>query len=256
MTEIEQMSALYAGAERRSPGSDEISRRIARHAVLVPGTKVLDLGCGAGPTARILAREYGCHVTAVDVDDSALDILVENVRRDGVSERIRPVCEDMKILSLDERSFHAVVAEDSVQHMGGPFGETLSRLRSLLVRHGKLILTMRARVARRVPSDVVRFFSERGEVFLYPREILLALERAGLEPMAAEALSEGLVDDHFAFLEGRLSRLPEHDGAAAKIGAEIALFRSPAGRMSVNYVLAVGRRREPGEKPPPARGGE
>jgi len=43
------------------------TRDLAEFAALKPGTRVLDVGSGLGGPARLLASEYGCDVTGVDL---------------------------------------------------------------------------------------------------------------------------------------------------------------------------------------------
>jgi SAM-dependent methyltransferase len=45
----------------------EVSRELANAAGLQPGTRVLDAGCGLGGACRLLAAEFGCDVTGIDI---------------------------------------------------------------------------------------------------------------------------------------------------------------------------------------------
>jgi SAM-dependent methyltransferase len=53
-----------------------------------PGTKVLDLGCGAGTNSLFLARQ-GFHVTGIDLGEGAVRAATERARRAGVAAEFR-----------------------------------------------------------------------------------------------------------------------------------------------------------------------
>ncbi len=51
-------------------GGKPATQRLARHAELLPGTRLLDVGGGLGGPARTLAVEFGCQVTLLDLTES------------------------------------------------------------------------------------------------------------------------------------------------------------------------------------------
>ena len=54
----------------------------------------LDLGCGSGVIAVVLALELECKVTAVDCSQGALQQATLNARRHGVADRLNLLCGD------------------------------------------------------------------------------------------------------------------------------------------------------------------
>ncbi len=54
----------------------------------------LDLGCGSGVIAVVLALELGCTVTTVDCSGAALELAARNARKHGVAARIHFQCGD------------------------------------------------------------------------------------------------------------------------------------------------------------------
>lgn len=60
-----------------------------------PARHILDLGCGSGLLAIAAARAApGAAIDAVDVDPVAVDVAVENARRNGVGSRVRAATGD------------------------------------------------------------------------------------------------------------------------------------------------------------------
>ena len=84
---------------------------------LVPGMRVLDLGCGRAKTSVFLAREFGVEVDAVDlwVDPEAN---AEQVRRFGLEGRVRCHRGDALDLPFEPGAFDAIVCVDSYSYFG------------------------------------------------------------------------------------------------------------------------------------------
>ena len=54
---------------------------------LVPEMHVLDAGCGIGGTARVLAREYGCRVTGIDLTPQFVEVARALTERMDLTEQ-------------------------------------------------------------------------------------------------------------------------------------------------------------------------
>jgi SAM-dependent methyltransferase len=54
-----------------------------------PGTRVLDIGCGIGGTARAIAERYGARVTGVDLTPEYVAAAAELSRTVGLDDRVR-----------------------------------------------------------------------------------------------------------------------------------------------------------------------
>jgi SAM-dependent methyltransferase len=91
-------------------GTESVSAWVARWSHLVaPESRVLDLACGAGRhTLHFLKRN--CHVTGVDIAQSALD-LIANELRQAPSERCRLICADIENQTwpLQDEQFDALI---------------------------------------------------------------------------------------------------------------------------------------------------
>lgn len=84
---------------------------------LVPGMRVLDLGCGRGASSIFLHREFGVQVWATDLWISAS----ENRRRiddAGAGDSVFPVHADARSLPFAGEFFDAIVCIDSYPYFG------------------------------------------------------------------------------------------------------------------------------------------
>lgn len=239
----------YPGDARRAFGPDEATRRFARVAQLEPGSRILVLGCGPGNAALLLARDLGCSVVAADTEDALLAPIRERVRALGLGDRVEARRVEPDRLGFPESEFDAILIQGRVFY---PLVQGLSVLRRLLALRGRLGLTFPVKVGRFTPKPVQEFWEQRlGSPLLLPRELLLAMEAQGYEPESVETLPELELDNLYREVESHLASLPEP--VAAVLRQEIALHREQNGKAAVSYAFIIGRRKEPGEKPPASR---
>ncbi|MET9621629.1 bifunctional class I SAM-dependent methyltransferase/N-acetyltransferase [Streptomyces sp. NPDC006464] len=132
--------ALHHGLPRQGPGSDTTTRRLLALAGPLPARpRVLDLGCGPGRSALLLAAEAGAEVTAVDLHQPFLDELTAAAGARGLGDRVRTLHADMGALSFPDGSFDLIWAESSAYVIG--FDTALASWRRLLAPGGSLVLT-------------------------------------------------------------------------------------------------------------------
>jgi cyclopropane fatty-acyl-phospholipid synthase-like methyltransferase len=78
------------------------------------GSRVVDVGCGYGATARVLAREIGAEVVGFTVSSAQREIALSRARPD---DRVRVLRADWLENNLPAQSFDAAVAIESTEHM-------------------------------------------------------------------------------------------------------------------------------------------
>jgi len=86
----------------------DATRELARLADLKKDMRVLDLGCGVGGPARMLAAEFGCVVTGIDLVEEYCDAAAMVTEQTGLSHSVNFQQGDMTDLAFDDQSFDAV----------------------------------------------------------------------------------------------------------------------------------------------------
>jgi ubiquinone/menaquinone biosynthesis C-methylase UbiE len=93
------------------PGGRGSSDTIFRMAGFQASQSVLDIGCGVGMTAIQIASQFGCRVTAVDIDNRMIEYAKDNIRRTGKADRIALKQGDIQALPFADSTFDAVTIE-------------------------------------------------------------------------------------------------------------------------------------------------
>lgn len=102
--------ALLLG-ESYHPGGLELTRRLARALDLRPGERVLDVACGPGATACLLAGEFGVAVDGVDLGEASLARARAAAAERGLDGLVRFHPGDAEGLPFADGTFDAVVCE-------------------------------------------------------------------------------------------------------------------------------------------------
>lgn len=104
------LTTLLLG-ESHHPGGTQLTRQLAESVLVGPDTRVLDVACGRGTTARLLADEFGAQVTGVDYSD----LIVQNARRAtreaGLEARVEFRAGDAEQLPCEDASVDVVLCE-------------------------------------------------------------------------------------------------------------------------------------------------
>ncbi|MBK7864011.1 MAG: class I SAM-dependent methyltransferase [Archangiaceae bacterium] len=227
-----------------------MARRIALTAHWTNTARVLEL---FGSTAGIsLAKELGCEVTLAESDEQVLKALESRVASAGVSDRVKvSKVPTLSALPFSDQSHDGILV---LGRMLMPLDEAAPRLRKILALRGRLVLTWPVRVGLRPNKGALEFWEKRiGQPLLSPRECLISVEKHGYEPETIETPSEADLDEYYKGVDAALARAPSE--AAKSLKQEVELHRDLGGKTGVTLALLVARRKEPGERPPPARDG-
>ncbi|MCX4806874.1 bifunctional class I SAM-dependent methyltransferase/N-acetyltransferase [Streptomyces sp. NBC_01214] len=211
---------MHHGLPRQAPGSDASTRHLLSLCGPLPERpRVLDLGCGPGRSALLLAAEAGAadtgaEVTAVDLHAPFLDELRTAAAARGLAGRVRTVEADMGALpgeGFEDGSFDLVWAEGSAYLLG--FDTALARWKRLLAPGGTLVLTeCQWSVAQ--PSAGARAFWDPHYALRTTADNLAAAQAAGYRVLGVHELPDSDWAEYYGPLAERVRALSATGGPA------------------------------------------
>jgi ubiquinone/menaquinone biosynthesis C-methylase UbiE len=233
--------ALHAGLPRQGPGSAASTRLLLSLARPFPEPpRVLDLGCGPGSSALVLAEELHAEVTALDIYEPFLEELRASAERRGLSGRVRTEARSMDDLPYPDGSFDLVWSESAAYNLG--MDRALNLWKRLLSPQGVLVITECGWITDS-PCEEAREFWDA----LYPLrstgENVAAATAAGYTVEATYLLpDEDWFVEYYTPLEERARAVDPADTAGVEAARfqlrEIALRRAHAADYGyVGYVL-------------------
>jgi len=92
-------------------GGIKTTRQLIEWCGITPGQYVLDVGCGTGYAACLLAKEYQVDVAVVDITPTVLEEARKRVAREKVSNKVKVIEADAHALPFPSDTFDAVLAE-------------------------------------------------------------------------------------------------------------------------------------------------
>jgi ubiquinone/menaquinone biosynthesis C-methylase UbiE len=93
------------------PGGTELTLSLGTHLGLNKDSRVLDVACGSGVSAIALVKQFGCHVTGVDLSQKNLDRASATAASMDLTDKLKFVHSDAEVLKFDAETFDAVICE-------------------------------------------------------------------------------------------------------------------------------------------------
>jgi len=107
--------------------------------------RVLDAGCGAGHSSRILAKKFprdDITIFGVTISQKQLDLGKKMIKKEGMEKKIKMSLDDFEQLPFEDNFFDAVYFQDSICHGSGSSKEkTIKEVARVLKPGGRIALT-------------------------------------------------------------------------------------------------------------------
>jgi ubiquinone/menaquinone biosynthesis C-methylase UbiE len=83
----------------------QVTKEMADNAGLEKGMEVIDIGCGIGGAARLMAEEYHCHVTGIDITQEYIRTAILLSELTGAGKQTRFLQADALDIPFDDQQF-------------------------------------------------------------------------------------------------------------------------------------------------------
>lgn len=103
-----------SGVETLHPGGFDLSRRIGELINFNSAMHILDVSSGKGIFASFYAKEFGCRVTGIDINQNFVSLSNNRAAKSGVADRVDFRVGDSRNLPFPDNFFDVVVNECAV----------------------------------------------------------------------------------------------------------------------------------------------
>jgi phosphoethanolamine N-methyltransferase len=172
--------------------------------VLKPGVRVLDVGSGIGGAAFHLAKNFGAHVTGIDLAPMMVDIGLERAREWDAPDTVRFLIGDILTAEFPE-PFDVVWSRDALMHLHDK-PTLFKRLHDLLAPGGTLIVTDYARGVGVGSPEFQAYVRSTGYHLVDPASYGKLLEDAGFVDVVVEDATGKFID----IMKREAARLESH----------------------------------------------
>lgn len=246
MDDFSLLIDLHKDAERQGPGSDAMTDKALRLAGLNQQTplEILDIGCGTGASALVLAGNLDAHITAVDFLPDFLEVLETRARETGVADKITTVCCSMDELPFAEGQFDVIWSEGAIYNIG--FAKGVSAWRRFLKPGGLLAASEITWLTAERPQELQYYWNNAYPEIDTASAKIGVLEQSGYLPLGYFPLPGACWLEHYytpmqSRFEDFLARHGHSEDAAAVVEEEkneIELYRKFRAFYSYGFYLA------------------
>lgn len=154
-----------------------------RNSKIKAGQNLLDVGCGCGVLALLVARDFECEISAIDIQQINIELCQKNATQNALN--IKCVCADVRLFGLENKNSFAKIISNP------PFYDFGSSSKS------EHIFTSRSANALKIKdfaSSCATLLKEQGELFFcydarFLDSVFAALLEVRLKPVKLSLIS-------------------------------------------------------------------
>jgi len=201
---------------------------------LPPKPKILDIGCGPGKQTLDLEKISDCEIIAIDNHKPFLDELNQEMKKQGVADRIDVRFGDMFNLDFYQESFYIVWSEGAIYNIG--FEKGLASWKTYIKNDGFLAVTEVCWLKSKPLKELEDFWTENYPVMKTIEENLKIIKKTGYKLIDHFTLPESAWwNDYYIPLEKNINKFcekyddtPEAINLAKMEQIEIEMYRKYA----------------------------
>ncbi|WP_066376206.1 MULTISPECIES: cyclopropane-fatty-acyl-phospholipid synthase family protein [unclassified Anabaena] len=218
---------LHRGLNRQGPGDADFSRHILNNLPTLPAKpRIVDLGCGSGAGALLLAQYYQSKVIAVDTAAIFIEELTVRAQQAGLEHLITPIHADMGKLDWPDASVDLLWSEGAAYNLG--FEYALKLWRSLLANDGIAVVSEMSWFSDQVPEPAIAYWQTAYPMIGSEQENIRRATTAGLSVLSTHRLpSSAWWINYYEPLREKIKQIeitPVTQAVIHEIEEEIALF--------------------------------
>lgn len=227
--QIKALIELHRGLPRQGPGDPSFSKHILSLLPVLPeAPRIVDLGCGAGAGALILAEWFGTTITAVDFARPFLDELDGHARALGLDHLIKTVEADMGNLDWPPACVDLLWSEGAAYSL--TFEGALKTWRPFMAPNGIAVISEIIWFTTDIPAPVLEFWQEAYPQIASESENVALAQAAGFDVLGVHRLpTQAWWTHYYDPLKERMHALrpsaePVMQAVIDETEAEIAFF--------------------------------
>ncbi len=218
-----------------SPGGADKAREMLNSLRLPGEARVLDVCCGVGGSAFLMAQEFGWRAVGVDLSRNMIEVAQRRCVERGLEDRVSIVQGDAAALEF-EAEFDAVYSRDAFLHIHDK-PRLLEGLRRSLRPGGQLVFTDYCCGERPWSDSFQQYVDEREYCLHTVYDYVALLREAGFE----DVVGEDLTAEFIGTLKADLTQIAASSTQQALKGPwEAKLQRSLAGEQ--RWAIFTARR--------------